>query len=79
MKVIVIAISIGVPGTIPKGLVKGLEDLEIRGQEKAIQITELIRCARILRRILETSGTLMLLKLQWETISWRWCEKLSKE
>ena len=32
MKVTVISIVVGALGTIPKGLVKGLEDLEIRGQ-----------------------------------------------
>ena len=34
MKVMVIPIVIGALGTIPKGLVKGLKDLEIRGQVK---------------------------------------------
>ena len=51
-----------------KGLVKGLEDLEIRGQVNNIQITALLRSAWILRRILETWGDLSL-KLQWKTIS----------
>ena len=32
MKVVVISVVIGMLGTIAKGLVKGLEDLEIRGQ-----------------------------------------------
>ena len=35
--------------------------------------------ARILRRVLETWGDLLSLKLQWEIISSRWCEKLSNE
>ena len=34
---------IDVLGTIPKGLVKGLEDLEIRGRVETIQITVLLR------------------------------------
>ena len=51
MKVMVTLIVIGELGTIPKGLVKGLEDLEIRGQD---QITALLRLARTLRRVLET-------------------------
>ena len=34
MKVIVIPVVIGVLGTVTKGLVQGLEDLEIRGQVK---------------------------------------------
>ena len=54
MKVIVIPVVIGELGTIPKGLVKGLEDLEMRGLEETIQITALLRSIRILRRVLET-------------------------
>ena len=33
-----------------KGLVKGLENLEIRGQVETIQTTALLKSARILRR-----------------------------
>ena len=40
MKVIVILIVIGALGTIPKGLVKGLEDLEIRGQVETMETTK---------------------------------------
>ena len=54
MKVTVIPIVIGALGTIPKGLVKGLEGLEIGGQAETIQTTALLRSATILRRILET-------------------------
>ena len=39
MKVIVIPIVISALGTIPKELVKGLEDLKIRGQVETIQTT----------------------------------------
>ena len=39
MKVTVIPILIGTLGIIPKGLVKGLEDLEIGGQVETIQTT----------------------------------------
>ena len=39
---------------IPKGLVKELEDLKIRGHLETIQTTALLRSAKILRRILET-------------------------
>ena len=41
-------------GTITKGLLKGLEDLEVSGQLETIQMTALLRTARILRRVLET-------------------------
>ena len=52
----VIPVVVGVPGTIPKGLVKGIEGLEIRDVE-AIKTTAWQKSARILRmsrRIEET-------------------------
>ena len=54
MRVTVIRIIIGVLGTISKGLVKGMEDVEIRGQVEVIQTTALLRTARILRRVQKT-------------------------
>ena len=54
MKVTVIPIAIGALGTVIKGLIQGLEDLNIRGQMETIQTTALLRSARILRRFLET-------------------------
>ena len=78
MKVMIIPIVIGDLGTVTKGLVQGLEDLEIMGRVETVQTTALLRSASILRRVLETCGNLMSLKLQWETISWNWCED-SKE
>ena len=54
MKVTIIPIVIGVFGTVTKGLLKGLEDLEVGGREESIQTTALLRTARILRRVLET-------------------------
>ena len=54
MKVTIVPIAIGALGTITKGLLKGLEDLEIGGWVETIQTTELLRTARILRRVLET-------------------------
>ena len=47
-------IVIGALGTIPKGLVKGLKDLEIRGQVKTIQTTTLLRSAKMLPIVQET-------------------------
>ena len=64
VKETVIPIVISALGTIPKGLVKGLEDLEIRGQVETMQTTALSRSAKILRRVLETRGNLLSLKLQ---------------
>ena len=54
MKVTIIPIVIGSFGTVTKGLLKGLEDLEVRGQVGTIRTTTLLRTARILRRVLET-------------------------
>ena len=53
-KVTIIPVVIDALGTVTKGLLKGLEDLEIRGQMETIQTTTLLRTVRILRRILET-------------------------
>ena len=69
MKVTFIPIIIGTLGTVTKGLLKGLDDLEIRGREETIQTTALLRSARILRRVLETWGDMLSLKLLWKTIS----------
>ena len=63
MKVTVIPIVIGALGTVTKGLVKGLDNLEIEGQVEKIQTTALLRSARILRRVLETRGDFLSLKL----------------
>ena len=76
MKVTIVPIVIGVLGAITKGLFKGLEDLEVGEWVETIQTTTLLIKARILRRVLETWGDLLSLKLQWKTISVSWCEKL---
>ena len=75
MQVTIIPIVIGAFGTVTKGLLKGLEDLEVGGRVKTIQTITLLRTARILR-VLETWGDLLSLRLQWKTISVSWCEKL---
>ena len=49
-----VTIIIGAFGTVTKGLLKGLEDLEVGGRVETIQTTALLRTARILRRVLET-------------------------
>ena len=74
MKVTVIRIVIDVHGMVSKGLVQWLYDLEIRGRVETIQITALLRSARISRGALETWQDLLSLRLQWKTISR--CEKL---
>ena len=48
MKVMVLLIEVSALATNLKGLIKRLEDLEIRGQVETIQTTALFRSARIL-------------------------------
>ena len=64
IKVTVIPIVTGAFGKVIKGLIWGLEGLEIRGRLETIQTTALLGSARILRRVPETSGDLLTLKLQ---------------
>ena len=54
MQVTIIPIVTGAFGTVTKGLLKGLEDLEVAGRVETIQTTAVLRTARILRRVLET-------------------------
>ena len=54
MLVTIIPIVIGVFGTVTKGLLKGLEDLEFSGRVETIQTTALLKTTRILRRVLGT-------------------------
>ena len=77
MKVTIVQIVIGALGTVTKGLVHGLEGLEIRGQVETIQTSVLFRSARILRRVLEDLGRLVVtetllrnhqLTLEWKTL-----------
>ena len=49
MKVTIIPIVIGSLGIVIKGLIQGLEVLEIKGRVETIQTTTLLRSARILR------------------------------
>ena len=77
MKVTLIPVIIGVPGTIHRGLENGLEVLEIKGREETIQTTTLLKLARILRSVLELLGDLQSLRLHWKSINKRWREKLT--
>ena len=54
MKVTIIPIVIGAFGTVTKGSLKGLENLEVGRRVETIQTTALLRTARILKRVLET-------------------------
>ena len=50
----IIPIVSGAFNTVTKGLLKGLNDLEVGGRVETIQTTALLRTARILRTVLET-------------------------
>ena len=54
MRVKVIPIVIGALGTVPKGLERSLNELEIKGRIDTIQTTALLKSARIIRRVLES-------------------------
>ena len=50
----IVPMVIGAFGTVIKGLLKGLADLEDGRRVETFQTTELLKTARILRRVLET-------------------------
>ena len=50
-----IPIEIGALGTLTKGLIKGLEDLEVKRWVETIQTTASFRLARILKRDQDSS------------------------
>ena len=52
-EITIVPFAFGALGTINKGLLKGLADLEVGGRVETIQMTALLRMARILRRVLE--------------------------
>ena len=54
MKVTIIPIEIGAFDTVTKGLLKGLEDLEVGGRAETNQTIALLKTARILRKDLGT-------------------------
>ena len=54
MKMTIMLFMIDAFGTVTKGLLKGLVDLEVGGRVETIQTTALLRTARILRRVLKT-------------------------
>ena len=64
MKVMIVPIGIGALDTITKELLKGLENMEVSGRVQTIQMPTLLRTARILRRVLETWGDFLSLRLQ---------------
>ena len=69
MRVTVIQILIAMLQMVSKDSENGLEELDIRRQFKIIKTTALLASTRILRRVLDTWGDLLSLRLQWKTIS----------
>ena len=67
MNVTIIPIVIDAFGTVTKGLLKSLEDLEVGSRVETIQTTALLKTAKILRRVLETWGDLLSLNIQWKS------------
>ncbi len=64
MKVWIVPIVSGAFGTVTEGLLKGLEDLEVGKRVETIQMTALLKTAKILKRVLETCRDLLSFKLQ---------------
>ena len=54
VKVTITPIVIGAFVTVTKGLLKGLEDLEVEERLETIQTTTLLRTTSIVKRVLET-------------------------
>ena len=54
LKGTVIPIVIDAFGAVTKGLIKGLKDLEIRGQLETLRAIKSLRTLRMLRRVLGT-------------------------
>ena len=69
MNVTEIPVVIGALSTVTKGLVQGLDDLEIKRRVETIQTAALLRSTRILRRVLETWGDLQSFRFQRKTTS----------
>ena len=63
-KFMFIQIVIGALGSVTEILLKEMEDVEIRGCVETIQATTFLRSPRILKRVLETLGDLLSLKIQ---------------
>ena len=63
MMITMLLIVIGSFGTVSKGLWKGMEDSEVGRRVETNETTALLRTARILRRVLETWGDLLSIKL----------------
>ena len=79
MKVMVIPIEIGAFGTVTKDWWRDWRTWKKEYEWRPSKTSALLRSAGIQRRALKTWGDMLSLKLQWENISLRWCEKRAKE
>ena len=74
MKVMIVPFVIGALGTITTRIIKRPGGLGSWWMGRTIQMTALLRTARMLRRVLETWGDLLSLNLQWKnqlTLMWK--------
>ena len=74
MAVTVIPIVVEALGTVLKSLRKP----EIRDRIEILQVTALLKSARILRKVLDSEGNLLSLRFWWKTTSYCRCENLAK-
>ena len=74
-----VPIIICVLRTVPRGLERELEELQISWWIETIQTAILIRSVRIQRKIMETWGNLLSPRHQENAISWRWHENPRKK
>ena len=56
--------------TVYKGLEKRLKESDIRGRSDNLQTIGLLKLNRILRRVLDTWGEILSLRLQWKITSY---------
>ena len=70
-------VVVGALITIPKCLMKGQKDLEIRGVAETMKTSALLRSTRIVWRVLGTRGNLLSHKIMSKTINKCWYEKNS--
>ena len=78
MRMTEIPIVTGALGTVSKSLEKGLDELEIEVRIETFQITTLLRSTRILRRVLQTCGDLLSLRLHQLALVWKTRKKKKK-
>ena len=71
MRITGIPIVVDVLGKVRKGLEKRLEELEIKKRIETIQTIAMLRSARILRKVLETWGDLLSLRLEQKTTNYK--------